>query len=111
MRVSFADYLEYGRAELLGRLAEVTQELVDGIREHGIMVEQEKRAKIEGYRYSEESTVTGKGRDADLHALEASCEVIRIRAEVDLLREEQTLLRTLLEWTNAEPVAAVAADQ
>lgn len=57
----------------------------------------ERRAEVEGFRRSEETTVTARERDAKLNALDMTCEVWERQGEVRSLEVQRELLVWLLD--------------
>jgi hypothetical protein len=60
----------------------------------------ERRAKVEGFMRSQESSVSGREREADLHALESTTTLFELRGEIVALQEELGTLRMLLGVTD-----------
>lgn len=56
----------------------------------------ERRAKVEGFVRSEETSIAGREREADFHALESTTTLFELRGEISALQEELATLKLLL---------------
>ncbi len=62
-----------------------------------MVLAEEKNARASGMHHSEFSSATGRDQDASLEAISYSTEYIKLRGELEALREERDLLRWLLD--------------
>lgn len=84
--------------EALERLLAVTDLLTIKHRELGSLAATEKEGKTMGYFQAEETSVSARDRVASFQVLNITTDMIRIRADIDALENEQ---RVLLGWLNA----------
>lgn len=95
--MTWQSYLSESPDKLWVRFVELSEEIAGRIEELGIIQAEEKRSRAMGYHESESTTVTGQERDASLRATEDLAEYFKRRGELEALREEQTVVRMLLE--------------
>lgn len=93
----FRKYLSVDKETLLARYAEVLTDLVVLVVEVADARVAERRAEMAGFRQSEESTVTGRERDARHNALDLTCEVWERQSEVKAREVEADFLRWVLD--------------
>lgn len=90
-------YVDLAPPDLLQRLSEVTQALAQLHIEYGQVRAQEKRAKVDGYNRSGETSVTGRQYAADTNAVTITETVFSLEAQIKECQEEQGLLKMILE--------------
>jgi hypothetical protein len=96
MRHDFTSLLYSTREGRLERLATVQGELAGLYEEQAMLWSQEKRAKIEGFLRSEESSVAGREREADASALDITATAFEVRGAIMALEAERDLIYKLL---------------
>lgn len=97
----FRNYQSASRSALIGRLCGVTSELANAHLIWAASVQGEKSARIQGFMRSQETTVTGRERDAEAQSLALALGVVELLGSIRALVEERDLLRFLLGETNA----------
>lgn len=95
--MTWQHYLKETRDELLPRYVELCEESATRAEELAMVLADEKRARASGIHHSEFSSATGRDQDASLEAVSYSTEYIKLRGELEALREERDLLRWLLD--------------
>ncbi len=95
-------YLKETRDELLPRYVELCEESATRAEELAMVLCDEKRARASGIHHSEFSSATGRDQDASLEAVSYSTEYVKLRGELEALREERDLLRWLLDAGTAD---------
>ncbi len=99
--MTWQHYLSDTRDELLPRYVELCEESATRAEELAMVLAEEKRARASGMHHSEFSSATGRDQDASLEAVSYSTEYIKLRGELEALREERDLLRWLLDAPGA----------
>jgi hypothetical protein len=97
MTENLRKYLAMERVELVDAYAEVLQQLAILAVEVADAKVAERRAEMDGFRRSEESSVSGRERDARLNALDMTCEVWERQSEEKALLAEKELIVWLLD--------------
>jgi hypothetical protein len=94
------DWREYASSDphmVVVRLSEVYQELAGLATEVAMIRSAERRAKVEGWQRSQDTSVTARNRDADHNALELTTTLFELQGQVEALQAERDLLRLCLE--------------
>jgi hypothetical protein len=94
--VDFSNYVVESEPWLLKQLTRVVSELYNAYVIYGTTQGQERSARIRGFLQSSETTVAGRERDAEAHALHLTVELHRMQAQIKALSEERDLLLVLL---------------
>jgi len=98
--MTWQHYLSDTRDELLPRYVELCEEVAMRSEELGLLYADEKRARAEGFRNSEFTSVSGMEHSASLQATDVSCEIFKLKAELDAVREERDIVRFALDRSN-----------
>lgn len=96
MTLDFTRYFTLTDTELRTRFCKVASDLANMHEELAMVFSDERRAKVEGFHRSQEQSVAGREREADLHALESTTTVFELRGRVAALQEEVGVLKMLL---------------
>lgn len=95
--MSWQHYLKDTRDALLPRYVEICEDVAGRCEELGFLLSEEKRARASGYHQSESTTVSGQERDASLATTDISADILKLRGELEALKEERDLLRYVLD--------------
>ncbi len=95
--MTWQHYLTDTRDELLPRYVELCEESATRAEELAMVLAEEKRARASGMHHSEFTSATGRDQDAALEAVSYSTEYIKLRGELEALREERDLIRYVLD--------------
>lgn len=85
------------RGTLMARLVEVSEQLANAHYEMASVAQAEKQLKSNAFNDSGETTVAGKERYAEAVAMDMTCAVFDVRAQIAALSEERDCIITLLE--------------
>lgn len=92
----FTQYPKKDREWLLYQYSVVVSELYNAHIVWGSTVQQEKSARVHGFMASEETTVSGRERDAEAQALPLTLGLYEMQAQIRALTEERDLLLLLI---------------
>ena len=92
----FTGYYTLTVPELRVRYCQTASDLANLHMEVAMVVGQERRAKVEGFMHSQESSVSGREREADFSALELTTTVFELRGQLAAKQEELGVLQMLL---------------
>ena len=95
--MTWQHYLKETRDELAPRFVELCEDIAGRSSELGFLLSEEKKARAAGFHESESTTVSGQERDASLATVDISTDIVRLRGELEALKEERDLLRWLLD--------------
>lgn len=114
----FSTYTQKPRDWLIRQLAVVVSEIYNAHIIHGSTLQQEKSARVHGFMRSEETTVSGRERDAEAQALPLTLGLYEMQAQIRALTEERDLLLLLIGERRAaedrpmgDPQGLFAGDQ
>ncbi len=96
MTDDFTGYYTLTDPELRVRYCQAASEQANLHMELAMVLSQERRAKVEGFVRSEETSVAGRERAADFHALELTTTVFELRGQQAAKTEELNVLKMLL---------------
>jgi len=82
---------------VLSELEQVCDDLSQAHRELAEVEAAAAQARVNAWENSQESTVTGRGRDADILALPLTVDAIKLKGEIAALRERKHYLTVALE--------------
>lgn len=99
--MTWQHYLKDTRDELLPRYVDLCEDVAGRCEELGFLLSEEKRARALGYHQSEATTVSGQERDASLATTDISVDILKLRGELEALKEERDLLRWVFDATQA----------
>ncbi len=99
--MTWQHYLKETRDALAPRFVELCEDIAGRYQELGFLQSEEKRSRAQGYHQSESTTVSGQERDASLATVEISADVVKLRGELEALKEERDLLRWILDGLDA----------
>ncbi len=97
MNRDFTKYYVLNADELRVRYCQAATDLANLHEELAMVWSDERRAKVEGFVRSQESSVAAREREADFHALESTTTVFEIRGQVAAMQEEIGVLKMLLD--------------
>ena len=100
MNHDFTGYHLLPAEEIKALYCAVAGKLANLHEEAAMVFSTERRAKVEGFVRSQESSVAGREREADFHALESTTMLFELRGEIAALQEELGTLRMLLDVTD-----------
>ncbi len=92
----FTSYTTKPKDWLLSQLAIVVSEIYNAHIVHGATLQSEKSARVRGFMASEETTVSGRERDAEAQALPLTLGLYEMQAQIRALTEERDLLLLLI---------------
>ncbi len=95
--MTWQHYLKETRDALLPRFVELCEDIAGRSSELGFLLSEEKKARASGFHQSEATTVSGQERDASLATVDISTDIVRLRGELEALKEERDLIRFLLD--------------
>ena len=87
--------------ELKSLYCAVAGKLANLHEEAAMVFSSERQAKVRGYAASIETSIAGRERDAELHALESTTTLFELRGEIAALQEELATIKILLGVTDA----------
>jgi chromosome segregation ATPase len=90
-------YLTDDRDKLEARYVELSEESASRAEELGMLQAEEKRTRARAWRESEFTSVSGRDAEASVEASDVSAEYLKLRSELEALREERDLLRWRLD--------------
>jgi hypothetical protein len=97
----FSGYHLLPRGDVMALYCAVAGKLANLHEEAAMVFSTERRAKVEGFIKSVESSVAGREREADFHALESTTTLFELRGEIAALQEELATLKLLLGVNDA----------
>ena len=100
MRHDFTGYHLLPVEEIKALYCAVAGKLANLHEEAAMVFSTERRAKVDGFVRSQESSVAGREREADFHALESTTALFELRGEIAALQEELGTLKILLDVTD-----------
>ena len=96
MNHDFTGYYLLPTEDLTALYCAVAGKLANLHEEAAMVFSTERRAKGDGFVRSTESSVAGREREADFHALESTTTLFELRGEIAALQEELATLKLLL---------------
>ena len=96
MNHDFTGYYLLPAADLRALYCAVAGNLANLHEEAAMVFSTERRAKVDGFVRSAETSVAGREREADFHALESTTTLFELRGEIAALQEELATLKLLL---------------
>ena len=101
MRHDFTGYYLLSVEELRSLYCAVAGKLANLHEEAAMVFSTERQSKVRGFAASAETSVAGREREAELHALESTTTLFELRGEIAALQEELATVRILLGVTDA----------
>lgn len=93
----FSDYPHQNKGWIRNQLALVCTELYNALIVHGMVQGQERTARVKAFLASQETSVSGRERDAEAQSLHLAVSLFETGARIKALYEERDLLRLLLD--------------
>ncbi len=95
--MTWQHYLKETRDELKPRYVELCEDIAMRAEELGMMTADEKRTRAHTWKASEFTTVSGRDSEASASTADLSADILKLRSELEAVREERDLLRWLLD--------------
>ncbi len=100
--MTWQHYLSDDRDKLQIRYVELSEEIAGRSEELGFLLSEEKRQRAHEWKSSEWTSVSGKDAEASAKTADVSADYLKLRGELEALKEEQAVVRWVLD---ASPTA------
>lgn len=95
--MTWQHYLTDTAETLIPRHVELCEDIASRIEELGFVQAEEKRKRAEVWKSSEFTSASGRDSEASAFSAEMTADIIKLRSELEALREERDLIRWILD--------------